>query len=280
MDRIIPAPTGATVRRSSHASTKRLIARIIPVAELGRDVFEDAFALFNDAYAGADRDRFQRDLREKQTIILLRDRDSGVLRGFSTVLIQRRRWPRRCTVIFSGDTVIHPDYWGQKQLQSAFARILLSHKLRAPHRPLYWFLLSKGYRTYMLLANAFPRAVPRYDRPGEARLRSTLDALASERFGVLYDAATGIVRFAGGERVRDGLAPVTQRHLANPHVCFFVARNPGHAEGDELACLADVRLPDIARIAIRIVSALFRLRPVRDRAPGRRGVDVPQTEGA
>lgn len=258
---------------------KQLVARTVPVSRIDRTLMDDAYALFAESYAGADRARFERDLADKQRIILLFDRHTGVLKGFSTVRIERIRAPRVATVIFSGDTVIDRDYWGQKQLQRAFTRILLAQKLRAPHRPLYWFLISKGYRTYMLLANAFPHAVPRYDRADDVTLRTVLDALAARRFGAQYDSATSIVRMAADhERVREGLAPITQRHLASPHVCFFVARNPGHANGDELACLADVRLVDIARVAARLVRATLSRRA--SRPDGARRMDVPQAEGA
>lgn len=214
--------------------------------------------LFASAYDGAERARFERDLAEKQKIILLCDRDTGALKGFSTVTVQGM--PRgRGRVVFSGDTVIDRAYWGQKQLQIAFTRLLLRLKLRAAHEPLYWFLISKGYRTYMLLANAFPRAVPRCDRPDDPVLRSALDALATSRFGAAYSVDTGIVRFQHEhERVREGLAPITQRHLENPHVRFFTARNPGHAAGDELACLAEVRLLDLARIVARLSATRMR----------------------
>jgi hypothetical protein len=261
---------------------RRLTARTVPVSTLPPDLVGEAFVLFEAAYAGADRQRFERDLAEKQLIILLRDRETRALKGFSTVLIQKLASPRDATVVFSGDTVVHRDYWGQKQLQSAFARILLREKLRAPHRPLYWFLISKGYRTYMLLANAFPCAVPRHDVPDDPTLRRTLDTLATTRFGDEYDAATSIIRFRSAhERVRDGLAPITQRHLENRHVRFFVARNPGHVNGDELACLADVRLVDIARIALRLVGAFARMALGRRRpadAPAR--WTVRQAEGS
>ena len=92
------------------SKVKRLRARSIAVSSLTRDVIDGAYALFEQSYAGADRDRFERDLREKQRIILLRDGRSGALKGFSTVLIQRLTIPRAATVIFSGDTVIHRDY--------------------------------------------------------------------------------------------------------------------------------------------------------------------------
>jgi hypothetical protein len=51
--------------------------------------------------------------------------------------------------------------------------------------------------------------------------------------------------------------------LVNPHVRFFVERNPGHADGEELACLAEIRLRDLARVAGRITGARIFGRRVR-----------------
>lgn len=269
--------------RSVPIGRKRLVSQTATVASLDRATIRDAYALFQDTYAGTDSARFERDLAEKQEIILLYDRTTGALKGFSTVLVQRMPAGHRGCVVFSGDTVIHRDYWGQKQLQIAFTVILLRLKLRAPHAPLYWFLISKGYRTYLLLANSFPRAVPRHDRAEDAALRSTLDGLAAARFGAAYERETGVVRFQSDhERVRDGVAPVTARHLDNPHVRFFAARNPGHAAGDELACLAEVRLVDIARIAVRLGLALSRRAFAASHRDARHSHwrDTQQAEGA
>jgi len=250
--------------------TSKLIAETVAVGTVSAATRDAAFALFQEAYSGADRARFERDLNEKQLVILLRDRASGALKGFSTVLIHDLPGTTG-TVIYSGDTVVDRAYWGQKQLQSAFARILLSHKARAPRRALYWFLLSKGYRTYLLLANAFERAVPRHDRAEDAHLRAALNRLATARFGAQYDAAAGIVRYeTPHEHVRAGLAPITTQHLENPHVRFFAERNPGHQHGDELACLAEVRWRDLVGIAMRLcVAALRRRQASRADTPGR-----------
>ncbi|HEX2081514.1 MAG TPA: hypothetical protein VHG08_27670 [Longimicrobium sp.] len=235
------------------APPPRLRASIVASHAIDAATRDAAFALFRAHYEGADRERFERDLGEKQRVILLRDA-RGALRGFSTVL-QRdvRVGGRMATMVFSGDTVIDRACWGQKRLQGAFAGLLLRLRLRHPRRPLYWFLISKGWRTYLLMANHFPRAVPRWDLPDPPELRAALDQLAAERFGAEYDAAAGIVRYAAPhERVRDGVAPVDGALLANPHVRFFVERNPGHARGDELACLAQVRVRDLARVAAGI----------------------------
>jgi hypothetical protein len=84
-------------------------------------------------------------------------------------------------------------------------------------------------------------------------LKAVLDTLAAERFGAEYDAAAGVVRYATPhERVRDGVAPLDAAVLANPHVRFFAERNPSHAQGQELACLAEIRLRDLAYAAGRI----------------------------
>ena len=238
----------------------RLRSRIIPVRAIDTATRAEAFGLFQHSYEGADRDRFERDFGEKQLVILLHDRKNGALKGFSTIHVRPLRVGNdQAMVVFSGDTVIDRAYWGQKQLQLAFVRVLATQKLRAPRRAVYWFLVSKGWRTYLLLANAFPHAVPRFDRANDAALREILDRVAIERFGDQYDSRTGIVRYAvAHERVRTGLAPVTPPLSTNPHVRFFAARNPGHEGGDELACLAEVRLIDLARSSARFVAAIVR----------------------
>lgn len=248
--------TSILLESLSHAPATRgpLCARTIAVAALDATTRAAAFALFRATYENACRERFEHDLAEKQHIILLYDSATYALKGFSTVLVRDIVTPSgSATVVFSGDTVIDRGYWGQKQLQLAFARLLVTLKLRAPWRPLYWFLVSKGYRTYLLLANSFPLSVPRVGASDDATLRSVLDDLAAERFGDQYNRARGVVRYATPhERVREGVAPVTTAALRNAHVRFFVERNREHADGVELACLADVRLGDLARAVARI----------------------------
>ena len=239
---------------------RTLVARTVAVPSVDERTRAAAFALFRACYENTSRERFEHDFAEKQHVILLHDGESGELKGFSTVLVREittERGPG--TLVFSGDTVIDREYWGQKQLQLAFARLLATLKLRAPTRPLRWFLLSKGYRTYLLLANAFPRSVPRAGVQEDAAMRAMLDAMSRERYGDQYDATAGVVRYATPhERVRTGVAPVTPELLANRHVRFFVERNPEHTNGVELACLADVRLLDVAIAALRFVLARAR----------------------
>jgi len=219
----------------------RLKGRTVRVAGLDLQARRAAFDLFEASYEGASWATFQRDLDAKQFAILLHDVGTGELKGFSTVQLSRAG---RATVVFSGDTVIDPAYWGQKELQRRFAALILRLKLRRPWRPVYWFLISKGFRTYLIMVNRCPRSIPRYDQPDDPGLRRLLDALARARFGDKYDPASGVARDLGADRVRQGIAPIDGALLANPHVRFFLQRNPGHVRGDELCCLAETRLRD------------------------------------
>ena len=249
--------TGAAITideaRKREQAVHALEARIVAQADLPAATVDEAYTLFASVYEGTDRSRFIRDLSEKQWVVLLHDRESGALKGFSTILLRditTSRGPAR--LFFSGDTVVSPAYWGQKALQLAIARLLLSLKLREPSRPIYWFLISKGYRTYLILANTFPRSIPRAAVDEDRELRTLLNRVAIERFGDAYDPATGVIRNGGAhEYVRGGVAPVSESALRNGHVRFFVDRNPYHASGDELACLALVRLRDLVRAMAR-----------------------------
>jgi hypothetical protein len=121
-------------------------------------------------------------------------------------------------------------------------------------------LVSKGYKTYVGLVNNFPVSIPRHERPDDPRLRRMLDRVAAARFGAAYDVSTGIAVNVAHEWVRPGLSPIDVSAQANAHVRFFMERNPDHARGDELACLALVRKRDAARVALRAATARTRHR--------------------
>lgn len=223
---------GATVARESLSGEQR--ARML--------------ALMQTCYAGVSAERFTRDLDDKQYVILLHERRTGDLVGFSTVRIAEEPMDggRVAEIIFSGDTVIHPDYWGQKELQMRFTRLLVQRKLRRPWRPLLWMLLSAGYKTYLLAVNHLPRTVPRHDWEPPAERLASLNALATRWFGEQFNADRGTVRFADAHyRVREGVSPIDREAAVHPDIAYFARRNPGHVEGEELVCLAELRLRDL-----------------------------------
>ena len=226
----------------SRAASGTLRSETRPTHALDAATRDAMWSLFARYYADVRRDVFERDLAAKQYVILLLDEGDASVQGFSTVQVYRRVIEGRAVqVVFSGDTVIERAYWGQGVVQRAYAALFLRVKLQRPTEPLYYFLLSKGYKTYLLLTRSYPEHWPRHDRETPAHVRAIVDALATEKFGELYDRRTGIVRVPSAEgRLRDDVAPIHEGLLADPDIRFFAAVNPGYAEAHELCCIAPV----------------------------------------
>jgi len=213
---------------------------------------EEMLALLQRHFEGVTPGQFARDLDEKDWV--LRFRHGERLVGFSTLQVYRtvhRALP--LNVIYSGDTIMDPEAWGSPLLARAW--IALVNDLRAP-RPderWVWLLLSSGFRTYRFLPVFWKEFWPRHDAAEDAPEAALADVLARERFGTCYDAARGVVRFPAPQRLRDHLADLPEGKANDPHVRFFRERNPGHAEGDELVCLADLGDANLTAAGWRMV---------------------------
>ena len=244
----------------------RLVARTLPLDAVDAATREAMWDLFARHYACVTREGFERDLAGKRLVIVARDSGDGSVQGFSTLAWDRHEHRgRRFVALFSGDTIVAPEYWGQRALQNEFGRAFTRLKLRHPSTPLYWFLISKGYKTYLLLSRNFPEHWPRHDAATPEWERGALDLLARSRFGDAWRPEEGVLRFGpDAPRLREGVAPVDEGVLAAADVRFFHARNPGHARGDELACLGRIR----ATLWLRYVAKSLRRRARR--AVGRR----------
>lgn len=244
---------------------RKLTGSIVPIEALDGTTRAAMWTVFARHYAGADRTEFERDLAEKNHVILLRDAIDGTVQGMSTLKVYTHHVAGRPIVaIFSGDTIVDPRYWGQSALHWAFWRYLAGVKLRHPSTPVYWFLISKGYKTYLLLARNFPTHWPRHDRPTPSLERAVIGSLASDRYGEAYNPQRGVVEFEVPScRLRDQVAPISDDMLADPQIRFFRERNPGHERGHELCCIGQV---DVAFFWRGLVRTLSR----RKRKPERR----------
>jgi len=223
---------------------------LLPVAQIDTELRRTMFDLFSQYYSDVEFTRFDSDLSEKTSVIMLWDRSrekKPYLFGFSTVLI--RELPQGGRVIYSGDTVVDSDYWGSRTLQSAFTRVLFLTRLRHPFSPLYWMLISKGFKTYMLMRRNFPRSYPSLEGPIPSDLVDVKHSFYSKKFGTHYKPETSLIDFGKSlGRVKDQLAVPTSRDMGNPDVRFFLEKNPRYYDGVELACIADIRWQDIVHI--------------------------------
>jgi hypothetical protein len=79
-----------------------------------------------------------------------------------------------------------------------------------------------------------------------------MDTVAHERFGNQYDARKGVVHLSVPAILKDGFRGVPENRLTDPHIAFFVQRNPRHEQGDELVCLTELSEGKLTRLGQRM----------------------------
>ena len=236
-----------------NARVQLSVPQLTDVAAIGEATQREMFSLFERYYDGTGFKIFRRDLLAKDRVVLLRDH-SGALRGFSTLAVYTREYRGHpLKVVFSGDTIIDEPAWGSHAFAFAWLRWVGALKAEAPEVPLYWLLISKGHRTYRYLP-AFSRTYyPAHDAATPGPVQALMDFLAADRFGVAYKAGSGVLRFAGSEgRLRPHFARIPEKDLRLPEVHYFLQRNPGYAQGDELVCLCELAAGNLRPIARRV----------------------------
>jgi hypothetical protein len=224
-------------------SDQRLRAGVLRREQIGRQDRDAMFALYTTYFATSDRVTFERDLAEKEWVILLYGEDGGI-DGFSTLMRMR---VGEATVFFSGDTIVARHRWGTADLARMWARHVFAHADEAT----YWFLISSGYRTYRFLPLFFRDFHPGVDSNGS--MKPLLDGIATAKFGEAYDPESGVIRLTTAAPLREGISDPSVRADRDPHVRFFVDANPGHAEGDELACLVRVSTDNLTTAGLRMI---------------------------
>lgn len=242
-----------------------LAARILRPSQLASSDRDAMFALMDRHYENMIRARFETDLSEKDWVILLIDEASSEVCGFSTqALISLSIDDRPIRCVFSGDTIVDRDHWGSSALALAFGKLALHWIETYPDDEVYWCLISKGFRTYRVLPVYFRDFHPRYDAEMPMHLKSIVSAVAQHKFADRFDCERGIIKaISDSDRLRSGLGEITQERFQDPHVRFFVERNPGHANGDELCCIARMSHDNFSAAAMRMIqsSAFSRQRP-------------------
>ena len=211
-------------------------------------VVERLYELFVAYYHDVDRSMFDRDWEEKDWALLLRDVE-GTVRGFTTMkLYDLDIFGCRVRAVFNGNTITDQACWGEQELVRTWCRFMAELKMDAPSVPLYWYLISSGFRTYLFLPLFFRDFVPRCDRQPAAFEAELRDYLGRMKFPEEY--RDGMIRVAKPrECLRPELAVPSPAKLRNAHVRFFVEQNPGYLRGDELVCLAEYSLENTRRTA-------------------------------
>lgn len=226
-----------------------LQAELHPSNTLGREI-PAMLALFQQHFEGVSEGQFRSDLAQKHWTILIWQHQT--LKGFTNLSLYTTTWNQEpIRILYSGDTITDPSIWSSPILAQAWSKTL-RYLYQTDTIPLYWLLISSGYRTYRLLGLGFQQFYPCHDRPTPPPTQQLIHHLAQSQFQDCYDPAAGLVRFPQPQKLRPHLRDIAPDRLKDPHIAFFLQQNPHYAEGDELVCLAEVVETNLTRAGQRL----------------------------
>jgi hypothetical protein len=210
------------------------------------------YDLFCSQFENVSMQQFVADLDEKNWVLLLHDK-SGDLIGFSSMHVyQRSIDDKAVTLVYSGDTTVDSNTWSDSALSynmmGAFSWLQRHYNTDR----LCWFLLVSGYRTYRLLPVFSQLFFPRFDQPTPDDIQALMDAMAVERFANNYDSKTGVVRLDVPSVLKGQFRNIPENRMDDPNIAYFAERNPGHLQGDELLCFAELSQDELTRLGKRM----------------------------
>jgi hypothetical protein len=237
-------PRGNAGVQADFAQRPPLVASVCPVAGIDAPTIDAMYRLFSGNYDDVERQLFERDLLAKSHVVFVHD-PSGTMRGFSTLVIwemERSSGPVR--LLFSGDTVIEPSFWGDRSFLIKWLETTGALYAEQPSVPLYWLLISMSPRTYRALPLFFRRYYP--SPAGHHSIALLAAEVGQAFFPERFDASRGLIVAAHlTGRLAPPLAVVPAKDRRRPEVQFFLSRNPAYADGDELICLARIQPTNI-----------------------------------
>lgn len=228
--------------------------RVMMPGEMSAGQCRELHQLMLDHYEHVAWSDFDRDLREKEWIIVCTS-EAGKLLGFTTLMrLYAQFGDENLTALYSGDTVLDPTIWGSSGWARVWGRLAATIMLEMNGEPLYWLLLTASHRTYRFLPAFLRDYYPRQGMETPVEFQGKMRALTWARFGVDCLSADGIVQMDRPLRVRSERWEIVQKGLDDKHAAFFAERNPGYLQGDYLVCLADLSSSNQTRLGRKFFS--------------------------
>ena len=216
-----------------------LKGQIKPVGEYTEAERASMYRLMSEFYDNTDESVFLRDFFDKDYCLTLYHEQEGIV-GFTTQKVMAVEAAGKTVHgIFSGDTIIHKDHWGDMELFKTWAGFWFD--FAGQYDEFYWFLICKGYKTYRMLPVFFTEFYPNYRMPTPEYEQSIIDAYASKLYGREYNRENGVIEYhTVKDKLKQGVADVGSREMKNKDIAFFCQANPDHTQGNEISFLAKI----------------------------------------
>ncbi|EWM54060.1 GNAT family N-acetyltransferase [Ruminococcus flavefaciens] len=206
------------------------------IHEFTESEISELYELMDEFYENMDPEIFRHDFYAKDYCLVLEK--NGRIVGFTTQKLMTVNVDgKEVKGVFSGDTIIHRDYWGDTELFRSFAQYWFRYA--EEHGELWWFLICKGYKTYRILPLFWREFYPCRSCETPRDIKKIIDAYASALYPDEYNQTTGVVEYKSvKDCLRKGVADIDERRMKNKDIAFFCQVNPNWENGNDLVCLA------------------------------------------
>lgn len=214
-----------------------LTGGIVQRKELTDNMIENMYRLMEKFYDNMNHDVFLMDLNDKDYCIILKD-SNGELQGLSTQkIITFEVGGKPIHGIFSGDTIINKEHWGSFELIKIFASFFFMYETK--YENFYWFLISKGYKTYRFLPAFFKSFYPNYKEAIPQEMQEIIHAFGEAFYKDEYNRQTGVIEYKiVKDCLKKGVADINEGRLKDKNIAFFVKINPFYQKGNDVICIA------------------------------------------
>ena len=225
----------------SHIEPKSCVKKVSNLSALeAREMHQVFLKYYNNTHLNT----FLDDISKKQYILLMKDPINKRIVGFSTIaLLDLQYKGRNVKGIFSGDTILEKEYWGSRRWQLTWGLFCIKLRLKNYRTPFFWLLISKGYKTYMLLANNFVDYYPRIDKQ-DKELADVVDSYCEQLYPQNYIKEQRILDFGNEyQNLQSHVAEISDNlRESQPKIRFFEESNPNWRLGTELPCVGKIEV--------------------------------------
>jgi len=214
------------------------------IEKLTTEQTDTMYAIMEVYYGNTSHNAFIGELKKKRDVVLLLD-EQDCIRGFTTLAVFL--YDEQTQLLYSGDTIVEKEYWGRHNLSQAWINNAMMYAEKFDGVT-YWFLLSKGYKTYKYLNTFFNEYYPRVDTETPDKMQRIMDAFAKQQYGEKYRNG---VWAAGNDFLKDEYDFTDEAAKRDKNTAFFLENNPGYVNGDELICLCEISVNNLNEVGRR-----------------------------
>jgi len=234
---------------------KELHYTLVAAQTIDDPTIKRLFRLMEDHYDEMSITQFGKDLHGKDYVGLIKD-DNQIVQGFTTFIVNpKETGTAEYNIVFSGDTILAKEHWGSQIMMQGWCNTIGQLLSTDRKKDWYWYLLSKGHRTYMYLPLFFQHYHPALE-PSEyvTQMTAVADAVSSKLYGEDWKSEEGVIRFSKSlGQLKPDLAADTFNKTSSKWVNFFLERNPGFHQGEELVCVAKLAVDNVLRSAKKLI---------------------------